>query len=880
MTSLFPAEDPGLERRRQIEHKQAVLVQLGDQLRGLTTAEQITDAASSLCGMAMQATRAGYGVVDEVDELVDVRPEWRRDAATESVAGVHRFRDFGSYIDNLHRGEVVSIADVALDPRTSPHRQAFRNLGITALLNVPLMRAGQLKGLLLVHDDKPRTWTPEEIAFAHGVADRTWAAMATADAVAQLRALNERLEREVQQRTADRNRLWQLSTDLNVITRFDGEITAANPAWERVLGWHEGELLGRTLFELIHPDDRPQVVEATVALGAGAPFPPLETRCRHHDGSYRSISWSAATGDGLIFAAGRDVSAAKALQLAEEKLRQSQKLEAVGQLTGGVAHDFNNLLTVISTSVALLRRPATSPERRERAIDAIARTVTRAARLTGQLLAFARRQALTPSVFDAAHNVEAIVDMIGTLVGARIEVVTDMAPGCFIDADSGQFDTAIVNLAVNARDAMDGAGRLSVTVRRVDELPALRLHAAEQGDYVAVSVTDTGCGIGPDELQRIFEPFYTTKPVGQGTGLGLSQVFGFAKQSGGDVEVRSTVGQGTSFTLYFPLAGAGMTQAVDATPARALEDAARGGTVLIIEDNPEVAEAVDATLKELGYATVLVTDAGQALMVLDSGWDRFSAVFSDVVMAGMDGVALAREIRQRWSKLPVVLTSGYSHVLVEQADHGFPLIAKPYDVDTLAQAMLAAIDGDGVRPLPPGHAGLPVALRSFLDDAQAETRRQAELDALQILDTPPEAAFDDLVRMAADICGTPIALVSLIDRGRQWFKAKVGLEATETPREFAFCEHAIQQPDQLMVVEDATKDHRFASNPLVTSDPNIRFYAGAPLVSSAGFALGTLCVIAPSSRQLDGRQSEMLRHLAEEAVKRLEQRRDRLRQTP
>lgn len=865
----FPGVLVDIDLRKQAERRQAALIQLGDQLRGLNTVEEITAATGSICGLSMGATRAGYGVVDEVQGLVDIRPEWRRDADTKSVAGVHRFRDFGSFIEDLRQGEVVAIADIESDPRTAPQAQAFHSIGITALLNVPLMRDGQFKGVLLVHDAKPRTWTAEEISFAHGVADRTWAAMATADALAQLRALNNSLEREVQHRTADRNRLWQLSTDMIMIARFDGEITATNPAWSDALGWAECELVGRSFFELIHPEDRLGAIAAADAMKAGGALPQLENRYRHKNGDYRWISWSSTADDGLIFAAGRDVSAAKALQLAEEKLRQSQKMEAVGQLTGGVAHDFNNLLTVISTSAALLRRKTTSEERRERAIDAIARTVTRAARLTGQLLAFARRQALTPAVFDAADNVKAILEMIGTLVGARIEVCTTMEDGCFIDADPGQFDTAIVNMAVNARDAMEGSGKLSVTVQRLSQLPGLRLHPAAQGDHVAVSVVDTGCGISQENLERIFEPFYTTKPVGQGTGLGLSQVFGFVKQSGGDVDVRSELGKGTSFTLYFPLAQTALKQAAELTPRPDLP-AVLGGTVLIIEDNPEVAHAVDATFKELGYSTVLATEATKALRELEHDHTRFAAVFSDVVMAGMDGIALGREIQRRWPKLPVVLTSGYSHVVLEQADHGFQLLAKPYDVAMLAQTMHAAI--------PTKPRGLPVVLQSILDDAQAETQRQAELDSMNVLDTAPEAAFDDLVRMAADICETPVALVSLIDRDRQWFKAKVGVQATETPREHAFCAHAIQQPDQVTVVEDATKDQRFAANPLVTGDPNIRFYAGAPLLSSAGHALGTLCVIAPLSRRLETSQMEMLQLLADEVVKRLEQRRARLQQ--
>jgi PAS domain S-box-containing protein len=746
------------------------------------------------------------------------------------------------------------------------------------LLNVPLMRDGRLRGILLIIDDRPRNWTPEELAFAHGVSDRTWAAIETTEALARLRLLNSDLEREILERTADRNRLWQLSRDIMLIARFEGEITAVNPAWEHTLGWTERELVGRSFLELVHPDEMDDAVAAAHALSQGGMFPSFETRFRHKDGSYRWISWSATQGDGFIVAAGRDISAPKALALAEAQLRQSQKMEAVGQLTGGVAHDFNNLLTIISTSVQLLRRPKASEEQRTRSIDAISKTVTRAARLTGQLLAFSRRQTLSPVVFDASHNVVGVVDMLGTLVGARIQLLTSLADDCLIDADPGQFDTAIVNLAVNARDAMSGAGQLAVTVRRSDRIPEIRRHPSVRGDFVAVSIADAGVGIAPEDLERIFEPFYTTKPIGHGTGLGLSQVFGFVKQSGGDVEVTSRLGAGTTFTLYFPRATGAVASFAQAQTTGDLP-AGAGGTILVVEDNAEVASAVQATLTDLGFTALCASNAAQALTTLDRDASRITAVFSDVVMAGMDGVALAREIRVRWPKLPVVLTTGYSEVLAAGPPHGFELVAKPYDLDALAHALRRAIHATGASADPKRPSAPSAALQSMLDDAQAETRRQAELDSMLILDTAPEAAFDDLVRMAADICGTPIGLVSLIDRDRQWFKARVGLDATQTPREFAFCAHAIQRPDHVMVVEDATKDARFAQNPLVTGDPNIRFYAGAPLVSRSGHALGTLCVIAPTSRALDARQSDLLQFLADEAVKRLEQRRDRLRRT-
>src|SRR6185295_17818995 len=245
-----------------------------------------------------------------------------------------------------------------------------------------------------------------------------------------------------------------------------------------------------------------------------------------------------------------------------------QKMEAVGQLTGGVAHDFNNLLTIIRSATDFLRRRELPEERRRRYIDAISETVERASKLTGQLLAFARRQPLKPQVFNVGTQVEAVAQLIGPLVGGRIRIEVDIAcRNCFAIADIAQFETALINLAVNGRDAMDGEGRLTIGVRKVNAIPALRAQPARSGDFVAIAMTDTGSGIAPELIETIFEPFFTTKEVGKGTGLGLSQAFGFARQSHGDVAVASTPGQGATFTIYLPQAAA---------PADAIEAAAGG----------------------------------------------------------------------------------------------------------------------------------------------------------------------------------------------------------------------------------------------------------------------------------------------------------------
>ncbi|PAY09260.1 MULTISPECIES: hybrid sensor histidine kinase/response regulator [Bradyrhizobium] len=372
---------------------------------------------------------------------------------------------------------------------------------------------------------------------------------------------------------------------------------------------------------------------------------------------------------------------------AEEALRHGQRLEALGQLTGGVAHDFNNLLTVIRASVDMLRRPDLPEPRRQRYIDAISNTVNRAAKLTNQLLAFARRQTLKPEVFDACQNVRTLSEMIATLIGSRIEITAQVPDQtCLVNADAGQFETAIINMAVNARDAMDGVGRLTIAVRAVDNLPSETSTPPSPHGHVAVSVADTGVGIPQELFGRIFEPFYTTKEVGHGTGLGLSQVFGFAKQSGGEVTVSSEVGKGSTFTLYLPrVVGKHSAQSPLMEDAPSVDPTS--ATVLIVEDNAEVGKFAADTLTQLGCTCVLVENATHALEELTVDPGRFDLVFTDVVMPGMSGIELAEEIRRQRLDLPIVLASGYSQVLSQQGSGGFELLQKPYSAEQLARML-------------------------------------------------------------------------------------------------------------------------------------------------------------------------------------------------
>jgi len=372
---------------------------------------------------------------------------------------------------------------------------------------------------------------------------------------------------------------------------------------------------------------------------------------------------------------------------AEEALKHSQRLEALGQLTGGVAHDFNNLLTVIRASVDLLNRPQLSEERRQRYMTAIGDAVGRAAKLTSQLLAFARRQTLKPEVFDVGERMQSLRDMLATLLGPAIEIVTQLPAEPFlVNADAGQFETAMINMATNARDAMQGKGRIVFTVHAAMAVPDTLAHLSGTHGFVCVAVSDTGVGIPAAQLGRIFEPFFTTKLVGQGTGLGLSQVFGFARQSGGEVTVMSEVGQGSTFSLYLPRAPAALLPR-SLAPSTAPAVAGSGMSVLIVEDNIELGNFAADGLTELGYSITLVDNATDALTELLGDPDRFDVVFSDVVMPGMTGLDLAQAIRERRIAVPVVLTTGYSQALSQDGVAGFELVQKPYSIEELSRVL-------------------------------------------------------------------------------------------------------------------------------------------------------------------------------------------------
>jgi signal transduction histidine kinase/CheY-like chemotaxis protein len=372
----------------------------------------------------------------------------------------------------------------------------------------------------------------------------------------------------------------------------------------------------------------------------------------------------------------------------EESLRHAQKMEAIGQLTGGVAHDFNNLLMVILGGLDMLERRR-DPERQAQILGGMRQAAQRGAGLTRQLLAFSRRQSLTPVPVDLAHQVGAMRDLLDRSLGGSIQVQLEFADDLWpVEVDPGELELVVLNLAVNARDAMPGGGTIRIRAENARQGDGADL----PGDYVSLSVTDTGGGMPAEVRARAFEPFYTTKDVGKGSGLGLPQVYGFATQSGGSVEIRSEIGQGTTVRLLLPRSDRAPEVVGRAADQPAPADAAAGsaGCVLMVEDDDEVAALVADMLGQLGYSVTRAASGAAALGALANG-RKVDLVFSDVMMpGGIDGIQLAREIRRRRPKLPVLLTSGYADPARRNAqDAGLQILGKPYDLNSLAEALAA-----------------------------------------------------------------------------------------------------------------------------------------------------------------------------------------------
>jgi PAS domain S-box-containing protein len=517
-----------------------------------------------------------------------------------------------------------------------------------------------------------------------------------------LRSLNQTLERRVAESTADRDRMWRLSTEIMLVWRAGGLITATNPAWNKQLGWDEATLIGKNFRDVVVDEDRPKLdaaLEEIASTGAPTYF---ELRVSTFDGGSRSISWSAVAADDVFQAVGRDITARheaeEALRQAEEALRQSQKMEAIGQLSGGIAHDFNNLLTGIIGSMEMLKRRITAHryDDVERFMDAAVTSAKSAASLTHRLLAFARRQALDHKPLDVNKLVERMDDLLRRSLGEQIELDVSLAEDLWPTlTDANQLENALLNLAINGRDAMSDRGRLTIKTANITvEEPNSLVHGSiEPGDYALICVGDTGMGMSRETVAKAFDPFFTTKPIGQGTGLGLSMVYGFVKQSSGHVQIESEIGHGTKVKLYLPRYLGVLTDGERSGPVEPPHGS--GETVLLVEDDPSVRLLIAEVLRELGYACLEASDGQVALPIIVSHV-RLDLMITDVGLPGLNGRQLAEIGRQHRPDLKVLFVSGYAERATIGGGGlgpGTELVTKPFSLEILGlkiREMIAA----------------------------------------------------------------------------------------------------------------------------------------------------------------------------------------------
>jgi PAS domain S-box-containing protein len=536
--------------------------------------------------------------------------------------------------------------------------------------------------LLAVEVTSRRLSDGRRLGVARDVSVRRQAEQAARQAltaeVTQERARAGAAERRLQ-------RFWDASRDLfAIVDNRDGAPRLINDhAWEATLGYPASHILATPLYDLVHPDDLARTRRMAADQPADGAYFGFENRYRRADGGWVWLSWNVVRDGPVSFCSARDLTleheARETLEQANAWLAHTQKMESIGQLTGGVAHDFNNLLMVMGGQAELLRGRVGDDRRALRSLDAIGQAAQRGQALTRQLLAFSRRQRLKPTAVSLAERFASMKPLLTSSLGSAVRLQVDCEPDLWtVKIDVDEWELAILNMALNARDAMPGGGRLTISARNL---------AGEAGDFVELTLADTGEGIAPDVLPRVIEPFFTTKAVDKGTGLGLSQVHGFVQQSGGRIGIESVLGEGTTIRILLPR----VAEAPLAAAEREAEGAPHRLEILCVEDNPEVAEVTAALLEELGHGARVATSAPAAMQLLEAG-PKPDLVLSDIVMPGeFNGLGLARRIREKWPTLPVLLVTGYSRE-AEAIGEEFPILAKPYQLDDLGGALRAVAD--------------------------------------------------------------------------------------------------------------------------------------------------------------------------------------------
>ncbi len=707
---------------RQVDHTgQSFLLDLDERLRRLDDPRRAMNEAISLLGTHLGADRVGYSWVEEDDEHSIIEAEWTAKDMPGRV-GRQCLNNFGPlFIAALRQGQTVAFEDARTASLTQGADVAafFAAANTHAVIVVPLIKWGRLRACLFVHQRTPRAWTKRDEGLVHDVAERSWVVLERARTEAALRASERRFHE-----LADNISQFAWTADAN------GWINWYNQRWHDYTGMTLQEMEGWGWTKVHHPDHVDRIVAGfSEALRIGEPYEdtfPL----RGKDGEYRwfltrvlpirddeghVVRWFGTNTDVTALRDAKDAlrelndtlesrveqEVAARIQT-EETLRQSQKMEAVGQLTGGIAHDFNNLLQGISGSLEMVQARVAQGRVAEmgRYLSVAMTTLERASALTQRLLAFSRKRPLDAEQVNVNRLVAGMEDMVRRAVGPAIEVEVILAGEAWPTwCDAHQLENALLNLAINARDAMPDGGRLTIETANVDlddSYAARQGDGLEAGQYVSVSVTDTGTGMPAEVVNRAFEPFFTTKALGQGTGLGLSMLYGFSKQSNGHARIDSEAGRGTTVLLYLPRdrgEGAGSDDGVGDSEQAAQVRA--GKTVLVVEDDAAVRMLVVEALKEMGYQVLEAHNGPSGIQALLAA-TRLDLLVTDVGLPWMDGRQLVDAAREQRPDLKVLFITGYAYPagLGQGAvlPPGIALVTKPFTLASLMTKVQAMID--------------------------------------------------------------------------------------------------------------------------------------------------------------------------------------------
>lgn len=754
-------------QRVLLQQRQAFHLALEETLKNIGEPLDVMAAATETLGKALNIARVGYASVLEDQEHVLVERDWT-DGRIGSVAGRYRMNDFGEeVIQALKRGEVVSIDDIDADSRVAGAATAYHAIGSRTTLAVPLIKNQRFWAMFFLHHPVPHRWTPDEIALATEVAERTWSAVERARSEAEKARYTQRLDfldalGRATSTLRDADAILNETTDM--LGRYlnasncayadmdedeDGFTIRgdwAAPGAPHITGHYRLKDFGKlAVTELsngrplvindnlaeIDPEEAAAFQEigitaticmplvkdgrltALMAVHHGRPhqWTPHELslvrevtdRSWAHVERVRSEAELRASQAELLRANERleaaVVERTQELMAVEESLRHAQKMEAVGQLTGGLAHDFNNLLAGMLGSLEAIRSRLEQGRIGDidRYLTASIGAAKRGASLTQRMLAFSRRQTLAPKPTDVNSLVSSMEELVGRTIGPSValEVIRMSDPWPAL-VDEGQLENALLNLCINGRDATPDGGVLTIETAKswVDAKASSKLGLAE-GEYVLVSVTDTGTGMDAETIARAFDPFYTTKPLGEGTGLGLSMVWGFAGQSGGTVQLKSELGKGTTVSVYVPRYVGAVDLALvdedDSSPA-----VAASHVVLLVDDEPLIRMVTAEYLEDLGYVVIEAADARQAIKHLETD-RKFDLLLTDVGLPhGMNGRQLADIAREKHRDLPVIFITGYAENAVLNHGHLQPkmeILTKPFDMDVLARRVKASIEG-------------------------------------------------------------------------------------------------------------------------------------------------------------------------------------------